>query len=50
LGTAAQDQRRIASPIIAIAAGADYLIIGRPIAQSKHPVEVVQGILKEISG
>ncbi|PIU57796.1 MAG: orotidine-5'-phosphate decarboxylase [Deltaproteobacteria bacterium CG07_land_8_20_14_0_80_38_7] len=50
LGTAAQDQRRIASPIMAIAAGADYLIIGRPIAQSKHPVEVVQGILKEISG
>lgn len=49
LGSAAEDQRRIASPIMAIAAGADYLIIGRPIIQAKHPLEVVQQILKEIS-
>ena len=49
LGAEAQDQRRIASPIMAIAAGADYLIIGRPIVQAKHPAEVVRQILKEIS-
>lgn len=49
LGSDAQDQRRIASPIMAIAAGADYLVVGRPITQAKHPAEVVKQILKEIS-
>ncbi len=49
IGVAAQDQRRIASPIMAIAAGADYLVIGRPIIQAKNPLEVVKQILKEIS-
>lgn len=48
LGTAAQDQRRIASPIMAIAAGADYLVVGRPIMQAKNPQEVVRTILREI--
>jgi orotidine-5'-phosphate decarboxylase len=47
-GAAAQDQRRISSPVMAMAAGADYLVIGRPIIQAKHPQEVVQRILKEI--
>jgi len=49
LGTAAQDQRRISSPIMAIAAGADYLIIGRPVVQAKDPRAVVRQITKEIS-
>jgi orotidine-5'-phosphate decarboxylase len=49
LGSAAQDQRRIASPIMAIAAGADLLVIGRPIIQAKDPRAVVRQILKEIS-
>lgn len=49
LGSAAQDQRRIASPIMAIAAGADYLVIGRPIVQAKDPRAVVKAILKEIN-
>ena len=49
IGSAAQDQRRIASPTMAIAAGADYLVIGRPITQAKHPEDVVKQILKEIS-
>lgn len=48
IGSATQDQRRFSSPIMAIAAGADYLIVGRPILQSKHPVEVVHQILAEI--
>ena len=48
LGSAAQDQRRIASPIMAIAAGADYLVIGRPVVQAKDPRAVVRQILKEI--
>lgn len=49
IGAAAQDQRRIASPIMAIAAGADYLVIGRPVVQAKDPRAVVKQILKEIS-
>lgn len=49
IGVAAEDQRRIASPVMAIAAGADYLVIGRPIMQAKHPVDVVQRILKDMS-
>jgi orotidine-5'-phosphate decarboxylase len=49
IGVAAEDQRRIASPVMAIAAGADYLVIGRPIMQAKHPAEVVQKILKDMS-
>lgn len=49
IGVAAEDQRRIASPVMAIAAGADYLVVGRPIMQAKNPLEVVQRILKEMS-
>ena len=49
LGSAAQDQRRIASPIMAMAAGADFLVIGRPIVQAKDPRAVVKQILKEIT-
>ncbi len=49
IGSAAQDQRRIASPIMAIAAGADYLVVGRPVVQAKDPRSVVRQILKEIS-
>ena len=48
IGAAAEDQRRIASPIMARAAGADYLIIGRPVVQAKDPRAVVKQILKEI--
>lgn len=32
-----EDQQRIASPEEALASGADYLIIGRPITQSRDP-------------
>lgn len=49
IGSAAQDQKRIASPIMAVAAGANYLIIGRPVVQAKDPRAVVRQILKEIS-
>ena len=49
LGSAPLDQRRFAAPVMAIAAGADYLVIGRPVVQAKDPHAVVQQILKEIS-
>ncbi|MBN1283615.1 MAG: orotidine-5'-phosphate decarboxylase [Proteobacteria bacterium] len=49
LGAAAQDQRRIASPVMAMAAGADFLVIGRPVVEARDPRAVVRQILKEIS-
>ncbi|MFI3246428.1 MAG: orotidine-5'-phosphate decarboxylase [Ferrimonas sp.] len=37
-GCAAGDQHRIMTPEQAVAAGADYLVIGRPITQSSDPI------------
>jgi orotidine-5'-phosphate decarboxylase len=42
------DQRRIASPQTAIEAGADYLVVGRPIVQAQDPHAVVRQINQEI--
>lgn len=36
------DQKRVASPADALAWGADYLIIGRPITQAREPREVLE--------
>jgi orotidine-5'-phosphate decarboxylase len=45
---AAGDQKRFMTPRDAIAAGADYLVIGRPITMHKNPREAVAKILAEI--
>jgi orotidine-5'-phosphate decarboxylase len=47
-GTGADDQRRIASPAEALAGGADYLVVGRPITQSPDPAGAIRAILSEI--
>ena len=44
----AGDQKRIASPAAALKAGADYLVIGRPIIAADDPVQAAQRIAKEI--
>lgn len=44
------DQKRIMTPGAAIRAGADYLVIGRPILQAENPVSAVREILAEIQG
>jgi orotidine-5'-phosphate decarboxylase len=49
IGAATQDQRRFSSPGMAIAAGADYIVVGRPIVEAKDPRAVVSQMLKEIS-
>lgn len=46
---AAGDQKRIMTPTQAIANGASYLVIGRPITQAAEPVEVLQRINTEIA-
>jgi orotidine-5'-phosphate decarboxylase len=46
---AAQDQSRIATPAEAIRAGADYLVIGRPITAAKNPHAAALAINEEIA-
>ncbi len=43
-GIAQHDQARIVSPEMAIANGADYLVIGRPITQAADPVAALASI------
>jgi orotidine-5'-phosphate decarboxylase len=43
------DQKRTLSPREAISAGADYLVIGRPIKEAKDPLEALQKIIEDIS-
>ena len=42
------DQKRVEKPKRAIDLGADYLVIGRPITQSKDPLKVLKEINKEL--
>jgi orotidine-5'-phosphate decarboxylase len=46
--TAVDDQRRVATPAAALAAGADYLVIGRPITGASDPRTAAHAILKEM--
>ena len=48
-GTEAGDQKRIMTPAKAIAAGADYLVVGRPILAAPDPKAAAQAIVAEIS-
>jgi orotidine-5'-phosphate decarboxylase len=43
------DQKRIVTPAAAIAIGADYLVIGRPITGAGDPVEAADKIAAEIA-
>ncbi|MGH7708792.1 MAG: orotidine-5'-phosphate decarboxylase [Vulcanimicrobiaceae bacterium] len=49
-GTAHGDQKRVASPRDAVAAGADYLVVGRPITEASDPAAAANAILVEMSG
>jgi orotidine-5'-phosphate decarboxylase len=48
-GAAAGDQKRIATPALAIKAGADYLVVGRPIVAAADPRAAAQAIVAEIA-
>ncbi|NBZ86590.1 orotidine-5'-phosphate decarboxylase [Stagnihabitans tardus] len=48
-GSAAGDQKRIATPAAAIAAGADHIVVGRPIWAAQDPAAAARAILAELS-
>jgi orotidine-5'-phosphate decarboxylase len=47
-GSEAGDQKRVMTPEQAIAAGADYLVVGRPITAAKDPKNVAETIVASI--
>lgn len=48
-GSDAGDQKRIMTPAQAIAAGADHVVIGRPVWTAADPAAAVRGILAELN-
>ena len=40
----ADDQKRVATPESAVKAGANFIVVGRPIIQAENPVEVAKNI------
>lgn len=47
-GSEVRDQKRIATPAAALAAGASYLVVGRPITQASDPAAAAQSIVDEM--
>ncbi len=47
-GTTAGDQKRVATPAEALRAGADLLVVGRPILAAKDPVAAARAIIAEM--
>jgi orotidine-5'-phosphate decarboxylase len=44
------DQKRVATPRAALDAGADHIVIGRPVWKAPDPAASVRAILQEIAG
>jgi len=47
-GASPDDQARTATPEGAVASGADYLVVGRPVVEAPNPREAVNRILQEM--
>ena len=47
-GSATGDQKRIMTPARAIAAGSDYLVVGRPVLEAADPKAAADSIVREI--
>lgn len=48
-GAALGDQKRVETPAAALAAGADHIVVGRPVWQAADPRAAAQAILSEIA-
>lgn len=42
------DQKRVATPESAVKAGANYIVVGRPIIEAENPIEVAKNIYESI--
>ena len=49
-GASKGDQKRVMTPALALASGADHLVIGRPITQAADPRAAAEAILEEMAG
>ena len=49
-GAALGDQKRVMTPAAALRAGADHLVVGRPISQAPDPRAAARAILAEMAG
>jgi len=49
VGSDPGDQKRVATPAQAIKAGADYLVVGRPITAARDPRAAAEAIVQEIA-
>ncbi|HUG53708.1 MAG TPA: orotidine-5'-phosphate decarboxylase [Vicinamibacteria bacterium] len=49
-GSAKGDQARSATPAAARAAGADYIVVGRPILEASDPAAAADAIVRDLSG
>jgi orotidine-5'-phosphate decarboxylase len=47
--SAQDDQKRVMTPAQALAAGVDYMVIGRPITKAVQPLDALNAIVQEIS-
>ena len=48
-GAGSGDQKRIATPAEAVAAGADYIVVGRQVTRSSDPRGETLKILEEVA-
>lgn len=49
-GSAANDQKRIATPAEAVRAGADHIVVGRPVWNAQDPAAAARAIVAELAG
>jgi orotidine-5'-phosphate decarboxylase len=47
-GTAHLDQKRVMTPAQAVAEGADYIVVGRPITEAEDPVAAARAVLDQM--